>query len=138
MGRGRVARHGESSAAAARFAQRIPAAGIRHGLSAGRHLLLSPVLAVRMAAAVFYRWIARAAGAVCAHAREGIGGLGEDEARDLGPARARHRVALEALPVPRIPHDGDELRLARHAGYVPDFPGAPVALRRHGPLRGYG
>ena len=44
----------------------------------------------------------------------------------LGP---RHPVALEAVPLPDAADDDDELRLARHAGHVPDVPGAPVALR---------
>ena len=36
-------------------------------------------------------------------------------------------VAVAALPLPRRAHDDDELRLARHAGHVPDLPAASTA-----------
>ena len=61
--------------------------------------------------------------------REGIRGLEEKPRRKLERAGARHRIALEAVPVPHAADDDDELRLARYAGHVSDFPGTAVALR---------
>ena len=78
---------------------------LQEGYATG-YLLAALVLLLRLpalglAAAVLHRRAAGAARAVRAHAREGIGGVGAHAARGLGRARPRHRLALEAVSLPR-------------------------------------
>ena len=80
--------------------------------------LLLPVPALGLAAAVLPGRIARAAGFVRALPREGIRSVEEEPRRKLERAGPRHRVALEAVPVPDAADDDDEFRFARHAGHV--------------------
>src|ERR687887_462310 len=114
MGRRCLARDGESPGEPARHFFRAAAGGVRVWLFARRARVFCRVPALGMAPALFYRWPAGAACALCPRWCEGIGGLGALAARDVEPARPRNHFELEALSVPRRADDDDELRIARH------------------------
>src|SRR6185312_5185199 len=97
MGRGRVARYGESTAAFARSALRLFATGLRGGKSPGGALLLLPVRQVGLAPHVLHRRIARAARAFRAGEGEGIRSVGAVAHCRLEPALEVDLLALEAV-----------------------------------------
>src|SRR5207249_10141895 len=89
VGRGRVPGHGEGATPVSGRRVGFLATGVRAGLPARRPVLPRPVPALRLAAAVLHRWPARAARAVRAGARAGVGGVAGETARGLEWARAR-------------------------------------------------
>ena len=118
----------KGAAAMARPALGAAAGGIRDGLSARR--LCATSSSSRTSAGG--RCSSSAARPRCSRLRaaegEGVGGLGEEQARRLVPARTQHRRPLEAVSVPRAADDDDEFRLARHAGHVSDVPAEAARL----------
>ena len=58
--------------------------------------------------------------------RERIGGVGEDSPVELEQSGPRDFLPLETVSLSDRLDDDDELRLARHAGYVSNLPAAPV------------
>src|SRR6266699_3458768 len=109
--------------------------GVRSRLPARRGVLLRHLSALGVASPVLHRRAPGTAGAVRALPRARVGGVGAYPARELGPPRARHRLALEAVPLPHRPDGDDELRLARHPGPLSDVPAARLGLHAD-PARG--
>src|SRR5262249_57823873 len=72
---------------------------------------------------------AGAVGPGCASAGEGIGGVAEDHARELGAFGVGDCTKLEDVRVHRDPHDGDEPGCTWHAGHVSDVFETAVAVR---------
>ena len=129
VGRGRVAGDGEGADASARHSLRLPAGGLR------RSAICSPRVCFFL---VFPRWgwrpmffigglPALLALYVRSHVKESEVWERSRDAR-LGHLVRSVVVALEAVPVSRVPDGDDELRLARHAGHVSDVPAARLAL----------
>src|SRR5262249_5276845 len=129
MGRWCFAGYGESASQVARRAFRTVAGGLRLRLSARGHLLLFCLSALGVEAIVFHRRLAGYAGPLCQIQSEGIRGLEENQTRELGPAGSQHHFALETLHLSDNFADGDELRLARYAGHVSDFPGTSLGFQ---------
>ena len=60
----------------------------------------------------------------------------ELSSRELGPIGARNCIALETFSIPADDADYDELRLARHAGYVSHVSRAVLGFRSNSAFDG--
>ncbi len=101
VGRRCVAGDGEGADPAARSLLGVPAAGLRGRLPARGAVLLRRVPALGVAPPVLHRRAAGAAGGVHPLPGEGVGGVAALAGAHLERARAGHRAALAAVPVPR-------------------------------------
>ena len=129
MGRRRFVGYGKSAAGPARGVIRVAPGRIRLRLPSRRDLFVSRASSLGLAATFLHRWASCTIGSLCGISRKGVGGLEKHSSRELGPIGARHCFALETICVPADVADYDELRLARHAGYVPDVSGAVLGFR---------
>src|SRR5207237_10350707 len=100
----------------------------RRALRPGLAVLLLRVPPLGLAPSVLHRRPAGAAGVVRARPGEGIRRVARNAPGDVARAGPRHRVELEAVPVPG-PADGhDEPGVARDPGHVPNLPAARLGL----------
>src|SRR5258708_38979195 len=113
-------------ASASRVSLRTAAAGLRSRLPSRCRLFLLRISPLGMASHVFHRRTARSAGAFRALQSERIRSMAEDSPNELEQSGPRDLLPLEIVSLFDTVDDDDELCLARHAGYVSNFPPAPV------------
>src|SRR5439155_21087266 len=94
-----------------------------------RDLFVSRSSPLGLAATFLHRRASCPIGSICGISGKGVGGLEKDSSRELGRIGARNCFALETICVPDDVADYDDLRLARHAGYVPDISGAVLGVQ---------
>ena len=143
MGRRRVVGDGKSATAPARRFVRSAAGRICGRLPPGCLLLFLRFSAVGLATDVLHRGTPGVARHLCSVARERVGGLAEDQTRNLEPAWACDCLALETVPLSRPPDDDDELCFSRNSGSLSDTAETCVAFwpekssRRHSVHNGW-
>src|SRR5258707_12665073 len=103
--------------------------GVCSRLYARGDLLFPRLSALGLAADVLYWRIAGLTGHLRTSPGEGIRGLAENAPRNLEPTRSRDCFPLETGHLSCAFDDDDELRLARHPGYVPDAAQTCVAFQ---------
>src|SRR5712691_3599143 len=129
MGRRRLVGYGKSATAPARCVIWVASRRIRRRLPSRRDLFVSRASSLGLAATFLHRRASCTIGSLCEISRKGVGGLEKHSSRELGSIGAGHCFALETICVPADVADYDELRLARHPGYVPDVSGAVLGFR---------